>query len=80
MLQQERPDDYVIATGGAHSVREFAELAFAEVGLDWRDYVVVDEALKRPRDVDVLIGDYSKAERKLGWRPHTSLGSLFGLL
>jgi GDPmannose 4,6-dehydratase len=80
MLQQGRPDDYVIATGEAHSVREFAELAFAEVGLDWRDYVVVDETLKRPRDVDVLIGDYSKAERELGWRPRTSFRELVRIM
>lgn len=80
MLQQVRPDDYVIATGEAHSVREFAELAFEEVGLDWRDYVVVDEALKRPRDVDVLIGDYSKAERELGWRPRTSFRELVRIM
>jgi len=72
MLQQGRPDDYVIAVGKAHSVKEFVELAFAEVGLNWRDYVVVDETLKRSRYVDVLVGDCFKAERDVGWRPRTT--------
>jgi GDPmannose 4,6-dehydratase len=69
MLQQSEPDDYVIATGEAHSVREFCELAFAEVGLDYRDYVKVDERFYRPAEVDLLIGDASKARRVLGWKP-----------
>jgi GDPmannose 4,6-dehydratase len=69
MLQQETPDDYVVATGESHTVREFCELAFAEVGLDYRDYVVIDEKFQRPAEVDLLIGDASKARRVLGWEP-----------
>jgi GDPmannose 4,6-dehydratase len=80
MLQADKPDDYVIATGEAHSVREFAELAFAEVGLNWEDYVVVDRALYRPKDVLMLVGDYSKAERELGWRPRTSFKELVRIM
>jgi GDPmannose 4,6-dehydratase len=72
MLQQPEPDDYVISTGETHSVREFCELAFAEVQLDYRDFVRVDEAFYRPAEVDLLIGDPSKARRVLGWEPkHT---------
>ena len=67
MLQQDAPDDYVIATGETHTVREFAELAFAHVGLNWRDYVVPDPDLFRPAEVNLLQGDASKARTKLGW-------------
>ena len=76
MLQQETPDDYVIATGEQHSVREFAELAFAQVGLDYNDYVTVDPALYRPSDVETLLGDASKAKRVLGWEPMVTFGEL----
>jgi GDPmannose 4,6-dehydratase len=69
MLQQPEPDDYVIATGEAHSVREFCELAFAEVGLDYREYVKLDERLYRPAEIELLVGDSSKARRVLGWEP-----------
>jgi len=69
MLQQEEPDDYVIATGETHSVREFCERAFSHAGLSWEDHVVTDERFLRPAEVDVLVGDSSKAERVLGWRP-----------
>jgi GDPmannose 4,6-dehydratase len=69
MLQQPRPDDYVIATGETHSVREFCELAFAEAGLDWRDHVKVDERYYRPAEVDLLVGDATKAREALGWKP-----------
>ena len=69
MLQQEVADDYVVATGEAHSVREFCELAFAEAGLDYRDYVRVDERYYRPAEVDLLIGDATKARQVLGWKP-----------
>ena len=69
MLQQPKPDDYVIATGETHSVRELCELAFAEVDLDYREYVKVDERYYRPAEVDLLIGDASKARRVLGWEP-----------
>jgi GDPmannose 4,6-dehydratase len=68
MLQQESPDDYVIATGETHSVREFCEKAFGIAGLDYRDHVVRDERLFRPAEVEVLLGDASKAGRTLGWR------------
>ncbi len=72
MLQQPEPDDYVISTGETHSVREFCELAFTEVQLDYRDFVRVDKELYRPAEVDLLIGDPSKARRILGWEPkHT---------
>ena len=69
MLQQNKPDDYVVATGEAHSVREFIESAFAYVGLDWKKYVKIDKQFYRPAEVHLLIGDYSKAKRKLGWKP-----------
>lgn len=69
MLQQTVPDDYVVATGTAHSVAEFCERAFAEVDLDYRKYVVTDERFRRPAEVDQLIGDSSKARRVLGWAP-----------
>ena len=69
MLQQDEPDDYVIATNETHSVKEFAELAFNYAGLDWKEHVVVDEKFYRPADVHVLKGDYSKGKRKLGWEP-----------
>jgi GDPmannose 4,6-dehydratase len=69
MLQQPEADDYVIATGETHSVREFCELAFAEVGLDYRDYVRKNEAVYRPAEVDLLIGDATKANKALGWEP-----------
>jgi GDPmannose 4,6-dehydratase len=72
MLQQPEPDDYVVSTGETHSVHEFCELAFAEVQLDYRDFVRVDEAFYRPAEVDLLIGDPSKVRRILGWEPkHT---------
>lgn len=67
MLQQERPDDYVIATSETHSVGELCELAFAEVGLDYRDHVLADKRFLRPAEVDLLVGDASKARRELGW-------------
>ncbi len=76
MLQQDEPDDYVVATGETHSVREFCEVAFAEVGLDYRDYVKTDERYYRPAEVDLLIGDASKARRVLGWEPEYSFEEL----
>ena len=69
MLQQPEPDDFVIATGETHTVRQFCEIAFRELGLDYRDYVKIDERLLRPAEVDVLVGDASKARRVLGWKP-----------
>jgi GDPmannose 4,6-dehydratase len=69
MLQMPEPDDYVVATGETHTVREFCELAFQEVGLDYREYVRVDERFYRPAEVDLLIGDATKAHKVLGWQP-----------
>jgi GDPmannose 4,6-dehydratase len=76
MLQAERPDDYVIATGRTHSVRDFVRLAFAAAELDWERYVVVDPRFYRPAEVDLLIGDASKALRELGWEPEVSFERL----
>ncbi|HUG71385.1 MAG TPA: GDP-mannose 4,6-dehydratase [Pirellulaceae bacterium] len=76
ILQQEEPDDYVIATGETHSVREFLEVAFAHVDLDWQDYVELDERFYRPTEVDLLLGDASKAREQLGWQPQTSFDEL----
>ena len=69
MLQQDEPDDYVIATNECHSVKEFVEIAFNFVDLDWKDYVVVDKKFYRPAEVQLLKGDYSKGKKKLGWEP-----------
>ena len=80
MLQQERADDYVISTGEMHTVRRCAEIAFERVGLDWQQYVVIDDALKRPAEVDMLVGDSSKAKRELGWEPRTSFDELIRLM
>jgi GDPmannose 4,6-dehydratase len=76
MMQQERPDDYVVATGENHSVQEFLELAFARVELDWREHVETDERYLRPAEVDVLIGDYAKARRVLRWEPRVKFKAL----
>ena len=76
MLQQETPDDYVIATGETHTVREFCEQAFARVGLRWQEHVVVDPTLFRPAEVDLLLGDASKAREVLGWEPRVCFRSL----
>jgi GDPmannose 4,6-dehydratase len=80
MLQMEKPGDYVIATGETHTVREFCEAAFAHVGLDWHDHVTVDPAYFRPTEVDLLLGDASKAERELGWRATTRFHELVKLM
>ncbi|GIJ27856.1 GDP-mannose 4,6-dehydratase [Micromonospora qiuiae] len=79
-LQQDRPDDYVVATGEGHTVREFVEAAFAHVGLDWREYVMIDPRYFRPAEVDALIGDYTKARRTLGWAPKTLFGDLVRIM
>lgn len=76
MLQQERPDDYVVATGEAHSVREFVEASFKRLGLDYQNHVEIDPAFYRPTEVDYLLGDYSKAKQALGWRPKTAFADL----
>ncbi len=76
MLQQDAPDDYVIATGETHSVREFCEEAFSHAGLDWKDFVQVDPKYFRPAEVDMLLGDASKARRVLGWEPKVTFTEL----
>lgn len=76
MLQQDQPDDYVIATGETHSVREFVELAFGFADLEWEKYVVVDEKFYRPAEVNLLLGDPSKAKRILGWEPQVAFSEL----
>jgi GDPmannose 4,6-dehydratase len=76
MLQQDSPDDYVICTGETHSVREFCEAAFAHVGLDYQEHVVIDERFFRPAEVDLLVGDYAKARSVLGWKPATPFENL----
>jgi GDPmannose 4,6-dehydratase len=76
MMQRETPEDYVIATGETHSVREFCELAFAEVGLDYKEFVRIDERYLRPAEVDLLIGDSTKARRELPWQPEYTFGEL----
>jgi GDPmannose 4,6-dehydratase len=76
MLQQPEPDDYVVATGETHSVREFCKLAFAEADLDYRQYVVVDENFYRPSEVDLLVGDATKARKVLGWEPRIKFRDL----
>jgi GDPmannose 4,6-dehydratase len=80
MLQQDEADDYVIATGETHSVGEFLEEAFSYVGLDWRDYVEIDPKYYRPAEVDLLIGDASKARANLGWQPNTTFRELVRLM
>ena len=80
MLQQPKADDYVVASGETHSVHELCEIAFARVGLDWRRHVVVDPAYVRPAEVDLLIGDASKARRVLGWAPKHSFRELIEMM
>jgi len=80
MLQQEAPDDYVIATGETHSVREFLTEAFSFAGLDWEQYVVHDPRYLRPAEVDLLVGDAAKAKRQLGWQPRTTFKDLVKLM
>jgi GDPmannose 4,6-dehydratase len=80
MLQQAEPDDYVVATGESHTVAELAEIAFRHVGRDWRQFVREDPSLKRPAEVDLLVGDASKAYAKLGWKPRVSFTELIGMM
>jgi GDPmannose 4,6-dehydratase len=80
MLQQEAPEDYVIATGETHAVKELVEVAFRRVDLDWQDYVVIDEKLYRPAEVYELRGDYSKARRQLGWTPTIAFRDLVHMM
>ena len=80
MLQQDEPDDYVVATEETHSIREFLDMAFGHAGLDWRKYVEIDPRYYRPAEVDLLIGDYSKAKKQLGWEPKTKFAALARLM
>src|SRR5207248_8171614 len=80
MLQQEQPDDYVVATGETHSVREFLEAAFSHVELDYRDYVEFDPRYTRPSEVDVLLGDATKARDGLGWKPQVDFRGLVQMM
>jgi GDPmannose 4,6-dehydratase len=80
MLQQDQPDDYIVATGETHSVGEFLEEAFTYAGLDWHDHVEIDPKYYRPAEVDVLVGDAGKAKSKLGWEPKTTFKELVRLM
>jgi len=80
MLQQECPGDFVVASGETHSVREFCELAFGHVGLNWQDHVVMDERFMRPAEVDLLVGDPSRAQHTLGWKPEVGFASLVQMM
>jgi len=81
MLQQDTPDDYVIATGETRSIREFLEAAFQIIGItEWESYIKVDPRFMRPAEVDVLRGDYSKAQKQLGWTPKTSFNDLVRIM
>jgi len=80
MLQQEQPDDFVVSTGETHTVQELVEIAFARIGRTWQDHVVIDPAFIRPAEVDLLLGDPSKAHDQLGWSPKTSFADLVRLM
>ena len=80
MLQQDSADDYVLATGETHSVQEFLDEAFSYVDLDWRGYVTIDPRYFRPAEVDLLVGDYSKAKEKLGWEPRVRFPELVRMM
>jgi GDPmannose 4,6-dehydratase len=80
MLQQDKPDDFVIASGETHSVKELVEIAFSHVGLDYRDFVVLDKKFIRPAEVDLLSGDYSKAKKILGWQPQVHFAELIKMM
>lgn len=80
MLQGDAPDDFVLATGKTHTVEEFVEAAFSSAGLEWRDFVVIDPAFLRPSEVDLLLGDPSKAKAKLGWEPKVTFSELVALM
>jgi GDPmannose 4,6-dehydratase len=80
MLQQDKPEDFVVATGETHTVQEFVELAFGHVGLDWKEFVKQDPRFMRPAEVDLLIGDPAKARRVLGWQPEVSFKQLVTMM
>ncbi|MHB8155091.1 MAG: GDP-mannose 4,6-dehydratase, partial [Candidatus Omnitrophota bacterium] len=80
MLQQDKPDDYVVATGETHTIKEFVKLAFGYAGLNWKKYVVIDKNFYRPAEVHILMGDYSKARKKLGWIPKVKFEELVKMM
>jgi GDPmannose 4,6-dehydratase len=80
MVQQDNPDDYVLATNETHTVREFVEVAFAHVDLDWKEFVKHDARYERPAEVDLLIGDPAKAKRQIGWEPKTKFNDLVRIM
>ena len=80
MLQQDKPDDYVIASGQTHTVRDLVRIAFEHVGLDWQKHTVQDPAFIRPAEVDLLLGDPSKARKALGWTPEVSFEQLVRMM
>ena len=80
MLQQDKPDDYVVSTGETYSVRRFCEIAFSHVGLKYEDYVVIDERFYRPAEVELLVGDPAKANRELGWKPEVTFEQLVTMM
>jgi GDPmannose 4,6-dehydratase len=80
MMQQEKPDDYVIATGETYAVRDFLEEAFGYVGLKWKDYVEIDPRYFRPTEVDLLLGDSTKARKQLGWKPRVGFKALVHMM
>ena len=80
MLQQSKPDDYVIGTGQTHQIKDCARIAFERVGLNWEDYVRTDAQFMRPAEVDLLIADASKARKKLGWTPKVSFDELIAMM
>jgi GDPmannose 4,6-dehydratase len=80
MVNQDTADDYVVATGSTHSVRELCELAFSHAGLDWQDHVVVDARYLRPAEVDLLVGDPAKAKAVLGWEPEVDFSGLVEMM
>jgi GDPmannose 4,6-dehydratase len=80
MLNHDRPDDFVVGTGATHSVRQFLEVAFGELGLDYQDYVVVDERFYRPAEVELLQADPTKAKKELGWEPEVTFQGLVKMM
>jgi GDPmannose 4,6-dehydratase len=80
MMQLDKPDDFVVATGETHTVREFVELAFSYAGLDWKKHIEIDPRYFRPTEVDILQGDFSKAHRQLGWEPKVKFQELVTLM
>jgi GDPmannose 4,6-dehydratase len=80
MLQEDEPDNYVVSTEETHSVREFCQIAFGHLDLDWEQYVVVDEAFMRPAEVDLLVGDSTKARDELGWKPTVGFEDLVTMM